>query len=175
MVRHIEIKAPELKEAVSELLKVIEESIDEELSKAFSTEGEEKSEPKDSKEELRGQAVGHIVYYINKVAERKGWKFEKANGWLGSIKDISPVAAFNIVLKEIAIELDKKYEGHISQSPEIYYISTTDAKIHKMDKEHIDNYRNFSAFRTFEDAKFAWNVMAEEILEMFPNVGKQED
>lgn len=108
-----------------------------------------------------------LNYYIEKIADRKGWKVEKVNGWLGSIEEESPVAAFNIVAKEIAIDLDKKYEDHIENSEKIYIISTFDGRIHEACKAHIKNYRNFAAFRTIDDAKFACAILRDKLKGMF--------
>ena len=76
-----------------------------------------------------------------------------------------------MVLREIAIELDKKYEDHIENSPEIYVISMLDGKIAKANKAHIKNYRNFAAFRTIEDAKIACRIVKPILKEMFKNKG----
>lgn len=78
-----------------------------------------------------------------------------------------PAAAFAMVLREIAIELDKKYEDHISNSPEIYSISLTDGRITKLYKSSIRSYKNFAAFRTIDDAKFACKVLREVLKDMF--------
>lgn len=115
-----------------------------------------------------------LSFFINRIAEKKGWKFDKANGWLGSIAEISPVAAFNIVVREIAIYLDHKYEDHIENSEKIFAISTLDGRIHEVCKAHIKNYRNFAAFRTIEDAKFACNLMRDQLKGMFKKNAKIE-
>ena len=125
--------------------------------------------------EAREQKPLTIPYFIQKVADRKGWKYEKANGWLAGIEEISPVAAFSIILREIAIELDKKYEDHIENSEEIYIISTANGRIIKANKKGIKNYKNFAAFRTMEDAKLAYNIMKSKIKGMFGTYVKQKD
>lgn len=109
----------------------------------------------------------NIHYYINKIAEKLGWKIEKVCNYLNTIDSICPNAAFSILLREIAIELDKKYEDHIEKSPEIYVISMFDGRITKANKAHIKNYRNFAAFRSVEDAKFACSIVKELLRDMF--------
>lgn len=116
-----------------------------------------------------------IPYFIQKIADKKGWRYERANGWLGGIEGLYPLAAFNILLREIAIELDKKYEDHIEHSEEVYIISTTNGRIVKCNKKDIKNYRNFAAFRTLEDAKIAYNILKPKIKEMFGWYVKQKD
>jgi hypothetical protein len=108
-----------------------------------------------------------LEYYIQKIAEKLGWKIEKVYNYLNSVDTILPVAAFSIVLREVAIELDKKYEDHIEKSPEIYVISMLDGRITKANKAHIKNYRNFAAFRTIEDAKIACRITRDILKEMF--------
>lgn len=110
-------------------------------------------------------------FYIGKIAVRLGWKPEKVYNYLNSVHSILPAAAFYMVLREIAIELDKKYEDHIENSPEIYVISMLDGRITKANKAHIKNYRNFAAFRTIEDAKIACRIVKPILKEMFKSKG----
>lgn len=72
---------------------------------------------------------------------------------------IYPGSAAGIFLKEIAVELDKNYDDHISQSPRIFAISAFNGDIFEVDKSHIRNYRNFAAFRTIEDAQYARDIL----------------
>ena len=108
-----------------------------------------------------------MEYSIQKIAENLGWKVDKVYNYLNSVDTILPAAAFSMVLREIAIELDKKYKDHIEKSPEIYIISTLDGRITKANKAHIKNYRNFAAFRTIEDAKIACRITKDILKEMF--------
>lgn len=108
-----------------------------------------------------------LAFYVNKVAQRFGWKSAKASNYLNTIDSCYPAAAFAMVLREIAIELDKKYEDHIEKSPEIYVISMLDGRITKANKAHIKNYRNFAAFRSVSDAKIACSIVRDVLKEMF--------
>lgn len=112
-----------------------------------------------------------LEYYIQKIAEKLGWKIEKVYNYLNSVDTILPAAAFSIVLREVAVELDKKYEDHIEKSPEIYVVSMLDGRITKADKAHIKNYRNFAAFRTVSDAKIACSIVRDILKELFKNNG----
>ena len=112
-----------------------------------------------------------LDFYIEKIAARLGWKPEKVYNYLNSVGSIFPAAAFSMVLREIATELDKKYEDHIENSPEIYVISLLDGRITKANKAHIRNYRNFAAFRTIEDAKIACKIVKPVLKEMFKSKG----
>lgn len=119
----------------------------------------------------KGEVPMDMNFYIEKIAARLGWKPEKVYNYLNSVDSILPAAAFSMVLREIAIELDKKYEDHIENSPEIYVISMLDGRITKANKAHIKNYRNFTAFRTIEDAKIACRIVKPILKEMFKSKG----
>lgn len=116
--------------------------------------------------EMEGKKLS-LDYYIEKLAERLGWKIDKVYNYLNTIDSVYPVAAFSMILREVAIELDKKYKDHIENSPEIYVISVFDGRITKANKAHIKNYRNFAAFRSVEDAKIACNIMKDILKELF--------
>lgn len=124
---------------------------------------------KPAKSAVKTEVPMELEYYIQKIAEKLGWKVEKVYNYLNSVDAILPVAAFSMVLREIAIELDKKYEDHIEKSPEIYVISMLDGRITKANKAHIRNYRNFAAFRSVSDAKIACSIVRDILKEMFRN------
>ena len=113
-----------------------------------------------------------IDYYVEKIAKRLGWKVDKAFNYLNNVDAIMPAAALSMVSREIAIELDKKYEDHIQNSPEIYIISALDGRITRANKAHIKNYRNFAAFRSIEDAKVACRIVKPVLKEMFKSDSK---
>lgn len=108
-----------------------------------------------------------LTYYVDKLAEKKGWKHEKMDGFLNNLSEINLGAAFQVILREVAVELDKKYEDHIEKSEEIYCVSSTNGHIFKADKKFIKNFRNFSAFRTLDDAKLACKITRGLLKDMF--------
>lgn len=114
-----------------------------------------------------------LDYYLTKIADRMGWKVEKLDGYLGTLASINFSAVFSIILKEIAIELDKKYDDHINESEKIFVISVLDGRIHEVAKAHIKNYRNFAAFRTIDDAKTACRITKRFLKDMFSNCGEK--
>lgn len=103
-------------------------------------------------------------YYIHSALKRLGWG--KPLSFL-QLQTVYPAAAFSILLREIAIELDKKYEDHIENSPEIFVVSPLDGRISIANKAHIKNYRNFAAFRSVADAKFACKVLRSYLKDMY--------
>ena len=119
----------------------------------------------------KGEVPMDMNFCIEKIAARLGWKPEKVYNYLNSVDSILPAAAFSVVLREIAIELDKKYEDHIENSPEIYVISMLDGRITKANKAHIKNYRNFAAFRSVSDAKIACRIVKPILKEVFKSKG----
>lgn len=122
---------------------------------------------KGTEEHKIGEKQLSLDYYIEKLAKRLGWKVEKVYNYLNTIDSVYPAAAFSMILREVAIELDKKYEDHIEKSPEIYVVSMFDGRITKANKAHIKNYRNFAAFRTVEDAKTACSIVRGILKELF--------
>ena len=108
-----------------------------------------------------------VDYYISKVANKLGWKEKKFRNYLEVLASINPIGAFNILLKAIAIELDKKYPNHISKSENIFIVSVFDGSIRQADKSHIKTYKHFSAFRTREDAQFALHVLKNQFYYCF--------
>lgn len=111
----------------------------------------------------------NLHYYVEKLAKKLNWKVDKVYNYLNTIDSVYPAAAFSMVLREIAIELDKKYEDHIEKSPEIYVVSLLDGRITKANKAHIKNYRNFAAFRSIEDAKIACSIIKPILKNLFGN------
>lgn len=73
----------------------------------------------------------------------------------------------SLVLKEIAIDLDDCYPNHISESENIYVISTLNGTICKANKAKIKSYQYFAAFRSVEDAKIACHLVRHLLKEMF--------
>ena len=72
-----------------------------------------------------------------------------------------------MLLKEIALELDKQYEGHIKNSNEIWIISLVNGKIMKLSKEGIKSFKNFASFRSKEDALLAYSILEGILKDIF--------
>lgn len=163
-------KSPSCNAGYTVLVKVTKETLPELLEKGIIEkkcyDNVKKNTPKSKKDIV---IPTDLEYYINKIAVKMNWNIRKVYKYLNTLNNIMPAAPFTIVLREIAIELDKKYKNHIENSHEIWVISLSDGKIHKLDKTYIKNYRNFAAFRTEEDAKFAYSIVKEIIDTMFEN------
>lgn len=114
-----------------------------------------------------------LVYYVSSLAKKKGWKIDYMDDFLNDLADINLGAAFQVILREVAIEIDKKYVDHIEKSEEIYCVSLTNGHIFKIDKKFIKNFRNFAAFRTVDDAKLACKITRGLLKDMFKS-GKRK-
>lgn len=118
-------------------------------------------------EALEAAVPLNLDYYVGKLAEKRGWKPEKMSNFLNNLSEINLGAAFQVILREVAIELDKKYEDHIEKSDTIFCVSLTNGHIFQADKKFIKNYRNFAAFRTQGDAKIACKITRGLLRDMF--------
>lgn len=119
------------------------------------------------KECTEGKVPMDINFYIKKIADKLSWKSTKVSTLLSRINSVFPGTVYSMLLKEIAIELDKKYKNHIKDSSDIFVISVVNGNIVRLDKSYIKNYRNFSAFRTIEDANLACRILQPFLKRMF--------
>ena len=106
---------------------------------------------------------------IKSLAKKTNWKEEKLLNILATLHLANPWAATQMVLREIAIELDKKYDDHINKSEKIYAISPQDGRIHEVNKKTVKTYKAFPAFRSIEDAKIACSLIREHLKSIFSN------
>lgn len=106
---------------------------------------------------------------IKSLAKKTNWKEEKLLNILATLYLANPWAATQMVLREIAIELDKKYDDHINKSEKIYAISPQDGRIHEINKKTVKSYKAFPAFRSIEDAKIACSLIREHLKSIFSN------
>ncbi len=106
---------------------------------------------------------------IKNLVRKTNWKEEKLSNILNTLHLVNPWAATQMVLREIAIELDKKYDDHINMSEKIYAISPQDGRIHEINKKTVKNYKAFPAFRSIEDAKIACSLIKEHLKSIFSN------
>lgn len=111
---------------------------------------------------------------ISHLANRLDLKYKDICKVLNQVEVINKAALFSILLKECALILDEKYPDHISNSEEIFIVSTFDGKISKVPRHHIKTFEHFAAFRTLEDARAACRVLRPWIKEMFRDA-KQKD
>lgn len=114
-----------------------------------------------------GGVPDNIGFYVSQAGKKLGIDPLSACKLLEMVAAMNPAACFNILLREVAVELDKKYPNHIENSKEIYYINAFNGTIVKADKAWIRTYRNFAAFRTVEDARIACKILRPIMKELF--------
>lgn len=112
-------------------------------------------------------------FYIEHLAKRIHWNVGNLKKYLGNLYTIYPAAVFSILLREVAIVLDEKYDNHIKNSKEIYGISSLNGEITKVkDLNKIKNFKNFAAFRTLDDALAAKHILKGLSDVLFKSNGK---
>lgn len=105
---------------------------------------------------------------LNHLANRIGWNRDNLKKYLENFNNINLTAVFSTLLKEIAIMMDEKYEDHISNSKEIYIINTIDGNITKLHNlSRVKNFKNFAAFRSYEEANLAKIALAPVMKELY--------
>lgn len=115
-------------------------------------------------------------FYIKHLADRIHWNVDNLRKYLSNLYTIYPTAVFSIMLREVAIVLDEKYDNHIENSKEIYVISWLNGEISKVkDLNKIKNFKNFAAFRTLDDALAAKHILKDPMKQLFKRGGKQKD
>ena len=101
------------------------------------------------------------------LASRIQWKPENVDKYLQNLYSISPISVFQILLKECAIVLDDRYEGHITDQDTLWVISSTTGEAVEVPVDPKAKMTNVALFRTREDAEFARNVFKRAIKELF--------
>ena len=105
---------------------------------------------------------------VQHLANRIGWNKENLERYFNNLYKISPAAVFEIVLKEVAILLDKKYPSHISNSKEIWVINKVNGEIQKLkDMGKIKSFQHFAAFRSLDDVLIAKKIMAPALQALY--------
>ena len=105
---------------------------------------------------------------VQHLANRVGWNKENLEKYFNNLHKISPAAVFEIILKEVAILLDKKYHNHISNSKEIWVINKVNGEIQKLkDMSKIKSFQHFAAFRSLDDALIAKKIMAPALQDLY--------
>ena len=110
-----------------------------------------------------------VKFYIAKLAKKMNLKFEVCEAMLGNIASYSPITVLSLLAKQISLELDQHYEGHIRDAEHIFVLSTVDGTITEIPaKARVEtNYRNFAAFRSLEDANLAYSILSHLYNEAF--------
>lgn len=110
-----------------------------------------------------------VKYYVAKLARKMNLKFEVCEAMLGNLASYSPITVLSLLAKQISLELDQHYDGHIRDAEHIFVLSTVDGTITEIPaKARVEtNYRNFAAFRSLEDANLAYSILSNLYNEAF--------
>lgn len=104
----------------------------------------------------------NIDYYINIIKNKIGLSYSQTLNLLSAAESIAKGTGCEMLLRTIAIELDKNYVDHISKSEEIYFVSAFSGEIQKIrNLKSIKSFKTFSAFRTLQEAEHAKSIVQE--------------
>ena len=110
-----------------------------------------------------------VPYYIKLLSERfnnadtegRKWTVKNTTKFLEILYDVDTPSVFNLLLKEIAIDLDRKYEDHILKSETRFVIGRHDGKIARVATSQEVNLKNIALFRTHDDAQLALTILED--------------
>lgn len=106
----------------------------------------------DTPEQEENMNMFHVIEHL---AKRMNWKFENLKKYLENLYTISPVAVYQVLLKECAIIFDSHHEGHITTAKRLWAVSVLDGKVFELDLSSAGNYTNVALFRTPTEANLA--------------------
>ena len=104
---------------------------------------------------------------ISRMATRYKWDEKRLIRILQTLDSVHPAASIQMITKEIAMMLDEKYPGHISNAEDLYVISLADGSICPVKRQYIKSFRNIAVFRTVEDAEIAKNILGDKLTHLF--------
>lgn len=104
---------------------------------------------------------------LKRMATRYKWEEGRLVRILKAIDEVHPAAPVSMITKEIAMMLDEKYPGHISNANDLYVISLADGNIYPVKRENIKSFRNIALFRTVEDAEYARQILDKKLTNLF--------
>ena len=111
---------------------------------------------------------------IMSIAKRLKWKAVNVLKYLDKLAYISEGAVLSILLREVAVILDRQYPDHIENSEKIYTIDMAKGEIVEVKDIHkIKNFKNFAAFRNIQDAITAKKVLKVFMLAVFSKGGRK--
>jgi hypothetical protein len=101
----------------------------------------------------------NIPYYVEKLAKKLKISVQDCGNMLLTLEKYAPATVFSLLAKQVALELDSKYEGHIAKSKNLFSIELTEGRIVPMIISDNASLKNITLFRSVEDARFAIKVL----------------
>lgn len=117
------------------------------------------------KKVLRTTIPSSIFYYVNRLAAHLEWEDElhKFNQVLAKLTELRSDFVYGLLLKEIALTMDEKYEGHIKDTPYVFVLRTSDNQIEQRITDDIPFPCDKSLFRSIEDLEQAIEILAKPV------------
>lgn len=124
-----------------------------------------------------GKVSTSILDYVDKLAKKIGLSYVECCRFISQLGEYSPMTVISLLSKQISLELDKRYDGHIRDSKHIYTIDTVTGNIVEMPDEikKCAHFRNFTAFRSRKDAEFAISLLSGYYNLAFKHDSEQKD
>ncbi len=101
-----------------------------------------------------------IFHVIEHLAKRMNWKVINLKKYIENLYTISPVAVYQMLLKECAIMIDSHHKDHITAAKRLWAVSIVNGEVFELDLSSAGNYTNVALFRTPTEAKLAKKVLA---------------
>lgn len=98
-------------------------------------------------------------YYVLKLAKKLKISPDDMTTILNILCSYTPVTAFSMLLKQIALEMDTKYGGHIKDSKELFAVDLASGNVVSVPQLRGTDCKNISLFRTPEDAAKAIKIL----------------
>lgn len=109
----------------------------------------------------------HFDYYVEKLAKKLNITFEDCSAMLNCLMAYAPATVFSLLSKQVALELDANYEGHIGKSKELFGIELTTGYIIPIKITESSHLKNIALFRSVDDALLAINILKPVYMRMF--------
>ena len=106
-------------------------------------------------------------YYVAKLAKKLNITLEDCGTMLNCLMAYAPATVFSLLAKQVALELDAMYEGHIAKSKELFGVELTTGYIIPIKVTNNSHLKNIALFRSVDDALFAINVLRPVYMRMF--------
>lgn len=106
-------------------------------------------------------------YYVAKLAKKLNVSTENCDSMLSRLMTYAPSVVFSLLAKQIALELDAKYEGHISKAKELFGVELTTGYIIPIKITESSHLKNIALFRSTVDVLFTINVLKPVYMRMF--------
>lgn len=94
---------------------------------------------------------------ITSIAIKLGKGIESTTDFLNNLSKVNPAVVFSLLLKELAITLDKQYEGHITKCSNLYFVRASDGSVDNLWGRY--NPDTIALFRNYADARLAVNIL----------------